>query len=85
MGRMSDDRLQHLRDVRAYHLREAERAGRELEAKGHQEGSLYHDTQQKRWGRLRALSRALLFLLLAFAPVMRDLLRVWLRWLGIDL
>ena len=85
MGRMSEDQEEHLRRLEAFHLRELERVRSEMHLKGHQQPSLYHESQRKTWARLRALSRGLLFLLLAFAPIARDLLRVALRSLGIDL
>ena len=85
MGRMTPDRLHYLREAEAFHVRELARVQQEIREGGHEQATLYHESQRKRWTRLRALSRALLFLLLAFAPLMRDILRAALRSLGVDL
>lgn len=88
MGRMIEPPpdLQALHATREYHLREATRAEQMIaeRQKTHDE-PLYHDLSVKRRERLRLFRRALLGLLLVFAPVARDVLRAILRALGVDL
>ena len=80
---MTPPSLEHLRAAAAFHKQEHERYERMLKEHGDHEGaSLYHEAQRRRSERLRTLGRGLLFLLLAFAPIVRDLLRAWARWMG---